>query len=60
MLATILGGSGTPCCPLPERRRWLAVDLGGVMFAEGTGAFVASFPEDEQELVRSLLRSAMR
>ena len=33
------------------------MDLGGVLFAEGTGAFVRSFPAAQQAAVRDLLRS---
>ena len=34
----------------------VAFDLGGVMFAEGTGAFISTFPADEQAVVREILK----
>lgn len=36
---------------------WVAFDLGGVLFAEGTGAFVSTFPEDQRDLVDEILRN---
>lgn len=36
---------------------WVAFDLGGVLFAEGTGAFIRTFPEDQRDLVSEILKN---
>ena len=36
---------------------WVAFDLGGVLFAEGTGAFIRTFPEEQRDLVSEILRN---
>jgi len=36
---------------------WVAFDLGGVLFAEGTGAFVRTFPPEQRDLVNEILKN---
>jgi FMN phosphatase YigB (HAD superfamily) len=38
-------------------RPWLALDVGGVLFHDGAGAFVDSFPEPERAAAERVIRS---